>query len=415
LPILVTGLVAVICFLAPPIGLAPNGDFEKVSRYYNLVETAEDQFKFATLHYGIDPSKRWKSGFVTSEHVPAWIAVRLQRWSGAREFDMRWVGLVHAAFFLLAIFLAAPVLDWRLSLAVLLILGDVMHLAYFNTFYMDAAGLVFLLLAMAGELRRWPWLVAIAAVLFVLAKPQHAVLGLPAVAYFLSQRRWVTSLLVLFALTYSLRSTPADYAPPAVFNMIFYRILPESADPSKDLRELGLDDSFLQYRGKYSFIDGVPIHEPEFNRMFRSRTSHGKLALFFLRHPAVTWRIVAQHMDEAGLIRPEMGNYDRAAGKPPSAMSYSFSLWSSAKHALFQGRGALLLAAAALLSWFARRQWALVSMMWLAVGIGCLADCLEVTRHLYFFHLLFDLLVISVLRGQWVMGFGKGDPIAQKV
>ena len=401
LPLLMTGLVIAVVFLPPSVGLASNGDFEKVSRYYNLVETASDQFHFATQHYPIDAAKHWDSGFVTSEHLPAWVAVQLQRLGGSPRFDIRWVGLAHAAVFLLAIVIAAPRLNGRLdgwlSAATLIILGDVANLAYFNTFYMDAAGLVFLLLAIAAYLRQWPWLVTIATVLFVLAKPQHAVLGLPAVAFFLTRHQWTTALLVLAALTYSLRSVPDDYAPPAVFNMIFYQLLPASANPSQDLRELGLGDEFLRYRGMYSFSEGAPIHDPDFNRAFRKRTSHARLAIFYLRHPLTAANILLRQMSEAGQIRAPMGNYDRSTGKPPSAMSYSFALWSSLKSALFNGRGYLLLAATVLLSWFGRRQWTLVLTLWLAAITGCLADCLEVTRHLYFFHLLFDLLVLAIV------------------
>ncbi len=398
LPLLMTGLVIAVVFLPPSVGLASNGDFEKVSRCYNLVETASDQFHYATLYYAIDPAKHWASGFVSSEHLPAWVAVQLQRLSGSPRFDIRWIGLVHAAVFLLAIAIASPRLNGWLSAATLIILGDVANLAYFNTFYMDAAGLVFLLLAIAAYLRQWPWLVTIATVLFVLAKPQHAVLGLPAVAFFLTRRQWTTALLVLAALTYSLRSVPADYAPPAVFNMIFYQILPASANPSQDLRELGLGHEFLRYRGMYSFSEGAPIHDPDFNRAFRKRTSHGRLAIYYLRHPQTAVTILLRQISEAGQIRPPMGNYDRSADKPPSAMSYSFALWSSLKRTLFNGRGYLLLTATVLLSWFGRRQWTLVLTLWLAAITGCLADCLEVTRHLYVFHLLFDLLVLAILR-----------------
>src|ERR1051326_7092485 len=80
------------------------------------------------------------------------------------SFDLRWMGLIHGLLFLNAAYLLQRLLAgwgrWRrffLWAAIVYCFGDVMYVSYFNSFYMDAAAYVFLLLALVLFLRAVAW------------------------------------------------------------------------------------------------------------------------------------------------------------------------------------------------------------------------------------------------------------------
>ena len=75
-------------------------------------------------------------------------------------FDLRAIGLVHGALFLLALYLLSTLLDdaprvLRLATygAVLFCFTDVMYVSYLNSFYMDVAAWLFLSIAAMLYLR----------------------------------------------------------------------------------------------------------------------------------------------------------------------------------------------------------------------------------------------------------------------
>ena len=80
------------------------------------------------------------------------------------RFDLRYVGLIHGALFLLAIVLFVPLMKdlapwarYALGFVVLFVFGDVAYVSYMNSFYMDVAAYLFLLLATVLYLRGLRW------------------------------------------------------------------------------------------------------------------------------------------------------------------------------------------------------------------------------------------------------------------
>jgi len=128
---------------------------------------------------------------------------------------------------------------------------------------------------------------------------------------------------------------------------------------------------------------------------------------------ATAARLIFIGLEDASAQRIHMGNYDRSAGKPPSAQSRAFSAWSTIKQAAFEGHGeryaiycTLLGLLLPLAVWWRdgseRRVWiagalVLVSLTGMALLIPCLADGLEYLRHLFLFNACIDLLAVGSL------------------
>ena len=202
--IIISSAVVVISWqlmLRPVVGLANNGDFGKVLGSFGLGAPREHEFRFADTKYDFDSRYFYKNGFFSSEFILVVPALALSAMlSRSGRFDLRHMGLIHGALFLLAIILFVRLLadlrrgaQYGLGLAVLFLFGDVAYVSYLNSFYMDVAAYLFMLLATVLYLRALRWrrrmdwvLLLISCFLLVTSKPQHAVLGFPLAMLFLT-------------------------------------------------------------------------------------------------------------------------------------------------------------------------------------------------------------------------------------
>src|SRR5579863_1119558 len=95
-----------VCFqvLVPPVvGVANNGDFGKMIGRFDLGpedKTVSDEFQFVTTHWIYDAQYHWVSDNVSSELIPIFCALVLGWTHGNYQFDLRWMGAVHAAFWI---------------------------------------------------------------------------------------------------------------------------------------------------------------------------------------------------------------------------------------------------------------------------------------------------------------------------
>ncbi len=407
-------IIAVQVFVPPAVGLANNGDFSKVIGSFSLGAPTEDEFHYADTTYRIEDRYQYDAPFRSSEKLLVGMAIRAFTRGGT--FDLRWMGLIHALVLLASVVLLQPCLNkWPLwprlaiSAAMLLVFGDVMYVALLNSFYMDAAALVFLLLAVVAFVRSVMWGRRFDAVLFVIAsamlvtsKAQHAPLGVALAglcfAFGVSRGFSIVSAIVLLAASaIGWTSVPPDYAPHGIYSVVFHQVLPNSRDLSGDLTALGLNDSYRKWIGTHAYDDRSGMNDPEFVHQFSQRTSYARLGWFFMTHPRDTAKAAIASLAEAGRQRPPLGNFDRGAGLPESAESHRFGWWSSLKRNLFYQHGARYLAVIGGLQvmlfavvWWRRRQIAprlmfaafvLIALTVLSLGIATFADAVEVTRH----------------------------------
>jgi hypothetical protein len=257
--------------------------------------------------------------------------------------------------------------------------------------------------------------------MLVTSKSQHSILGFWIAAVFFAARaalwpkapRIVAVMAVLVAAMSVLwlwKSAPPENALGDVYDVIFYRVLPNARNVDATLADLGLDNSWRPYIGKFQYAPGSHMDDPKFVQAFGRRTSMGRLTFYFVTHPRDAYLTMRQSLDLAGRHREALGNFDKSAGLPAYAESRSFSFWSDWKRSLFQQRGSRLLncfiglaAALSFLLASERRRlpagalaggFALIGMAFSELAVSSLADSLEEARHHFLFFTLFDLLVI---------------------
>ncbi len=436
------GIVVFQVLVPPSIGLADNGDFGKISLKFSLRVPYDPSMPkgspYIHLHWVFAPESHWKSGFHSAETALVNVALPLNRLvSGAGAFDLRCLGAVHASLFLLAFAFfvpltgaVRPVLQAALLALAILFFCDAMYSTYYNSFYMDAAAFVFLMLALVflvraarpgehGPVDRWA--AVLFCVLMLWAKSQHALLAIPLIVFVLWKRRamWPRHTVLASALAVSfiaggaayslIRGTPPGYADPCLFNIIFDRLLPTAENPSAELAELGLDDSYLDYMGMNTYGPDAPLLRKNYwAQEFLGRTSFPLLARFYIFHPARALTVAGMALQQAARQRPlrdglgSVGNYDPSAPYPPFTETNAFAAWSAAKRAVLESwpwlYPLLFAIAVGIVAWaHPASAVALGLMEVLEFGLSGMTDSLEVTRHLFFFEAIWDVTVFAAV------------------
>ncbi len=428
---------AILAFqiLVPPaIGLADNGDFAKITGRFNLYPPVADlrdsAFRYINLEYDIRADSHIDTGFHSSETLLIRLAMLLNRAiSPPGVFNLRLMGVVHAAVFLLALALLIDLLGalragLRTALPALavLIFCDVTFSAHYNSFYLDAGAFVFLMLSLVtlarAVVRRRPVdtiLALVCCLLLVTSKSQHALLAVPLAVFLIWERHalWPRRALLASALAAAAvagggafglaAGSPPGYTGPCLFNMIFARLLPTAKDPAAELASLGLDRSYLQYAEMDAYMDVSPMRDRRWVQSFLARTSFLRLCRFYVTHPDRAWSVAESALGEAALGRPSgIGNYDQSAGRPAFAQSSAFSIWSSARRKLlgsFLWAYPLLFAiAVGVIAWkFPSGGVALCLMAFLEFALGAMTDANEVTRHLFLFNTIWDVTLFGAV------------------
>ena len=424
--------------LPPVVGLADNGDFPKVLGRFDLYPRVERVYEYASTVYDFQPERHWTSQFYSTEIPLAVSAILLNSlFSKDGSFDLRFIGIVHGALFLTALWFFAPLLAdarrWvRLVLyaLVLLVYCDVMYVSGLNSFYMDESAYLFLLLSAVFYLRvlRWhrrsdaAWLM-VCPLLLTASKAPHAPIGIWIAVLLIiarkslwpaAKRRFAVAGAVV-ALVSGLmlwKGSPPEYASYSLFNAVFIQIVPDSKDAGRTLADLGLDDSYRSCIGKGTFTPDSGMADEAFRKAFEERVSLPKLAVFYATHPRDMYRALRDSLSVAGNQR-SMGNFDMSTGFRPGTESRAFASWSNFKRRLFFSHGPRFLFAflgmAAVLSgllWLWRRRLpsgtmagglVLIGMALTELAISSLADALDIERHHLIFFALFDMLVLGVI------------------
>jgi hypothetical protein len=429
--------ILILQLIAPPVvGLANTGDFGKVYGVFGMGTPHERHFGFIDARLEFSSRFRFWQHIYSSEILLVPPAIALNSvFHKDGSFDLRFIGVVHGALFLATLALFAPLLSdasraVRIGIMalVLWIFCDVLYVANLNSFYMDVSAYLFLLLSAAAFLRLLRWhrrtdaaLLSVCSLMLVTSKSQHSILGFWLAAVFFAARAalWpkapkvfagMAALLAAASLLWLWKSAPPENALGNVYDVVFYRVLPNARNVDRALAELGLDSSWRPYIGKHQYSPGSRMDDPKFVHAFGRKTSMGRLAFYFLTHPRDAYVAMRQSLDRAGRRRPWLGNFDPSAGLPAFAESRSFCFWSDWNRSWFQHRGSrffdcfigLAAAASALLAAQRRRLpagalaggFALVGMAFSELAVSSLADALDEPRHHFLFFTLVDMLVI---------------------
>jgi hypothetical protein len=422
--------------LVPPIiGLADNGDFDRVTRPLNLSVVAPPLERYVSWvwpTYRVErlPPRRYLSSELL---VAAAARAAAALFPPRGRFDLRWMGATHAAALLVAAFFL-----WResadLSLAAraagfgfaLLAFTDVGYVAPLNSFYTQAGSLVFLAATIAfgtASARRPGRLAPLAgyfsgAALFVASKPQEAIQAVPLALFglFLARRGkrgvrvggWALAASLLVVGVVLAAGTRGRFRDGALYKMVFLEILPRSPEPAADLRALGLPASDVRFSGTTNYDPDSPFRDPAVRaRLFRS-LSYPVLLRFFAARPGRAAAELASGAWAGWELRPPLGNFEKSAGLPAGARTRAYSAWTRIRRLALPAAGLLLVAifaGNAGLAAFGRLPPAaraglgtLVVAGALAYGVCTLASAhIEIVRKLYVFHAITDVLIAADL------------------
>jgi len=375
--------------LRPPVvGLADNGDYQRVMAPAGFDHSTdvhdERYFSFLRTTYRILPLGSTPGGYLSSEAVLALAARSVAAVFGARTvFDLRVLAGIHIVLYVLAIGLmlrATRDLEpaTQLLAAVLLVFffTDVGYIGPFNSFYSQTASLLFLMLtaALAAEAvtrREFSgarlFLFYLCAAAFVTSKPQEAIQGpllallglrLAGVGLRGASKRpavWLAIALCALSVWYG-RRTPMTLREAALYQVVFYEVLPHSPDPAADAAALGLDPAWIRYSGTDAFEPGTPLNDAAFRVRFLGSVGFRKVAAFYLRHPGRASERLERISKKIWSLRPSYGNLERSAEHPTKTLTDRDSAWSrwrlrvlgafpiAALAALYAGNAAVALA-----------------------------------------------------------------------
>jgi len=355
-------------FIPPLIGIADNGDFERM-RYPNGIsriptEATDQRFNYFYSKYAIVPKPEVGIYyFHSSTHLfvgaARWLNVHL---IGREVFDVRVLAAVYLIFFLLGIYLILVFsrkleFKWRCLLAASLfcMFTDAAYMAYFNSFYSEPTALVALLIAAGCSLllmdrsqgRVITLLGYFAAVaVLITAKPMYvpfAALFIPFGIYlsrsvrFRYRNAWIGAIccsLIGLAVWYQ-TFTPEWLRMKANYIAIFSVLLRESPNPSADLLALNLKPEWIRYAGSTPYdADGPVESDPAFPAEFTSRIHTLTIPGFLLTHPAQLYRVASSIAPQLVMTLPDYaGYYEESSGKP--AGSQPLASWSIIRRRLF--------------------------------------------------------------------------------
>lgn len=424
-------------FLPPIIGLADQGDFGRViGRFGYGPEDQAATIAFVARSYVPNPQFRhreWEQP--TSEYLFAGAAILLNKLiSRDGRLDITVMGMIHVITFLAAFARLLAVTSrsraspfaWTVAL---IALTDVGYAAYWNSFYTESASIIFfLLLAAEGvaicsadkisprQIALW----SLWAILLIMAKAQNGPLGILLTLFCFRLGWWsaggqarrvaiLGSAAIAGASAINLATIPDRVKWADAYNQIFLAILPESRNPTADLKNLGLDSNLLKYSGTGAWSPGSGFHEMVASGLVGNKINHSRIARFYFLHPDRIWRHAGELIPVAFFLRPEWcGNFERSAGFAPGARSTAFNLWSSFHERYFKRVGRLiliwLLAApvAAAFAWIRlasrRKEIELFGLLGVcclvAFLVAALGDAWDNVKHLALFNLLLDAYLI---------------------
>jgi hypothetical protein len=435
---IVIGVAAAILiyelFTPPIVGLADQGDFARIIGTFGYApEDRSATIAFVAKKYVPDPAARkpeWEQP--SSEYLFVACAILLNKIvSPDGKLEITVIGAIHALAFLAAFarlllvtkrYRAGPLL-WIIALVAL---TDVGYAAYWNSLYAEPASCIFFLLLAAESIaicnstpvsRRQIALWSLWAILFVMAKAQNAPLGLLLTLF--SVRLWwwtrdrstiLCSVLIGAATLFNILTIPARVQWADAYNHMFLAVLPESRNPSADLKAFGLEPALVKYSGTGAWSPGSAFHDMVESGLIGNQINHRAIARFYLQHPALVWRHAKTLLPIAFSLRPEWcGNFERTAGHPPGARSTAFTLWSGFHEHVLRRIGKLILIllclspAIAAIAWVRlpeqRRHIELLALLNIscltAFLVAALGDAWDNVKHLFLFNLMLDTIVIT--------------------
>jgi hypothetical protein len=347
--------------LKPPIrGIADQGDFERMMTWIGVTYQSNDYdvkyFHWVNRFFNLGEMK--VGDVVSSEIIFLFIARFINLFINRTTFDLNILGIVQTFFFSAVLSLnfyylkkINTFLGFLFIPFALFVFTDIGYTAYFNSFYQESSGLIFLFLTLAIILKSIYEigskkdhtnliLLTISSVLLISAKSQYFILFIPVVfsLYMLFRTsistktlRTIGFFLMVFSFVYYFLGTPNIIKRWNVYNSIFPQILSSSSDPERAMKILKLDSKFLKYSGIAAFMPNNGVDDPDLEKSL-TPAAFPRIILYYVVTPK---ELITLSKDIAKrsftTIVYYLGYYEKSSGHPSDENPVNFNLWSRFK------------------------------------------------------------------------------------
>ena len=350
--------------LKPPIrGIADQGDFERMMTWigveYQSTEYNSKYFHWVNRLYTLGPAKRGEviSSEVILLHGARFIHTVLHK----TIFDMQILGILQTAVFCLALSLTSlyvfslyGTFGFLFIPFALCIFSDIGYTAYFNSFYQESSGIIFLFFVLVVILKTLHdgktknsvlnlILFTLASILLISAKAQYFILFLPILCtqFILFSSKHTKKMLVsigilitAFSITFYSWGTPTIIKEWNVYNSVFPQILGNTNNKERAMHILNIDPQFLNYAGIYASENNSGIDDPTLKPLLTVNV-FPRVLLYYMRTP-LEFISLSKEIEKKSfepLIR-YLGYYENSNGYIPTEQPKSSIHWYNLKRSI---------------------------------------------------------------------------------
>jgi len=367
-----------ILFIKPEVGIADQGDFDRIMTLSGLSLLDSDInnpnfirfYNYIVTDYNISHIDDISRTIVGSSLGYLIILISsICKLLGETTFKTQYLAVVYSIIYILCFSIILKTLNIKddlkfilVALLTLFIFFDGNYLVWFNSLYGEPMMLVTLLLfitsvsnyiyykyVIKGTEKMMSKIVYIllAAYLFLGSKLQ-VFTALPFIVLLVCKIIWdnkrslnkmnllVLSLLFCIVISYSIRinMNSSNLSIDTQYNSVFYGVLNGSETPQQDLIDLGLNPNMAVDAGKHAYLDSSKYvkYAPGteiLNEEFYSKIGNAKLAKFYLTHPMRLLKGMQYTASKAFYTSTELGKYSQAYNEDPVIEFHRFTIWSS--------------------------------------------------------------------------------------
>lgn len=353
-------------FWPPQIGLANNGDYQRLLALFGLHYGPLHAFFYERY------DNYWVKWFMTGGHATGYyvssavpviaIAAAINYAVHPGLFDQQVVGVIYTIIWSLSSFFIIREIRLAFGASIALfagvvgfvVMGDVAYTAYLPTVYSEPASFTFwwvLLACVCAMLQqgmrpsKTVVLLSVAAgTLFLIGKLQNVVL-MPAILLLwvaldkllrwpLRRRAMVLTMLVSCLVAASAWVlNPPTFDQQNVYDSTFTGIAAPGTPVVEHLKWFGLPATDARFSGAAFFSPYSLAHQTQLTRSgFYEKMGMLRIVEFYMTHPRSLWRAMQASEVASLAMRPGyLGNFQEGAGLAPMAKASRMSLWSTVK------------------------------------------------------------------------------------
>lgn len=377
-------IITRVLFIKPEVGVADQGDFDRImsisglslldsdinnpnfNRFYDYIIPS---YKITSLHNIFIAPLNSTMGYLIT------FITAICKLFRQNLFKTQYLAIAYSIIYIGSFTLILKSLDIKnniqyisLVLIMLPVFFDGNYLIWFNSLYGEPMMITTLLLFIGSvlyyiyykySLNRTDKItskivfILIVALIFLGSKLQ-VFTSLPFILIFINKLIWdnrdlipkknfiilLSMLSLLTVYTLSINISSGNLNNDTQYNSVFYGILNSSKTPKQDLLDLGLNPDMAVEAGKHSYlpeseyvkyIPRTPITDEE----FYSKMSNAKLAKFYLTHPIRLINGMKYTASKAFDTSTSLGKYTQNYSEVPIREFNRFTIWSSFKENMF--------------------------------------------------------------------------------